>query len=199
MRKYKILLSFLFIILYLIWLYFSYESFRKSREVYLADMNITVFNLKERISIDKKKLYSSTFTLWDLEVNKILENRRNKENAERENKLNQMSLNSSKREFGSNFKLIKRKICLERKCWEFMGMVSIDNQTQVTLLSTDAKPKLETFSVGDELLKGLIISKIKGDSMSVTYKEKDKKTFVLKLFEVNASAYFPKDIKEINE
>ena len=52
MRRYKILLSFLFIIFYLLWLYFSYESFRKSREVYLADINITIINLKEKTSID---------------------------------------------------------------------------------------------------------------------------------------------------
>jgi len=199
MRKYKILLSFLFIVLYLLWFYFSYDSFRKSREVRLADINLTVINLKEKISIDNKKLSSSTFTLWDLEVNKILEDRKNKENEALEQKLNQMNLNSSQTELSSNFNLTKRKICLEKRCWEFMGMVSIGNKTQVTLLSTDEKPKLETFSVGDELLKGLIISNIKGDSMSVISKEKNKKIFTIKLFEVNASAYSPKNIKEIND
>jgi len=196
MKKYQIYLSFLFIIFYLLWLYFSYESFRKSREVYLADINITVVNLKEKILIDNKKIYPSTFKLWDLEVNKILEDRKNKE---REKKMTQKSSKSLSSKLIYNFKIKKRKVCLEKKCWEFMGMITIDNQRYVTLLSTEKKPKLETFSVGDELLKGLFISKIKGDSMSVTYKEKDKKTFVLKLFEVNASAYFPKSIKEINE
>jgi len=196
MKKYQIYLSFLFIIFYLLWLYFSYESFRKSREVYLADINITVVNLKEKILIDNKKIYPSTFKLWDLEVNKILEDRKNKE---REKKMTQRSSKSLSSKLIYNFKIKKKKVCLEKKCWEFMGMITIDNQRYVTLLSTEKKPKLETFSVGDELLKGLFISKIKGDSMSVTYKEKDKKTFVLKLFEVNASAYFPKSIKEINE
>jgi len=196
MKKYQIFLSFLFIIFYLLWLYFSYESFRKSREVYLADINITVVNLNEKILIDNKKIYPSTFKLWDLEVNKILEDRKNKE---REKKMTQMSSKTLYSKLTYKFKKIKKKVCLEKKCWEFMGMITIDNQRYVTLLSTDKKPKLETFSVGDELLKGLFISNIKGDSMSVTYKEEDKKTFVLKLFEVNASAYFPKSIKEINE
>lgn len=198
MRRYKVLLSFLFIIFYLLWLYFSYESFRKSREAHLTDINIRIINLKEKISIDTNKLYPSTFTLWDLEMNKILEERRNKEKEDRERKLNEMNSNSFNTEFTSNINLIKRKICLEKQCWEFMGMISINNQIEVTLLSTDEKPKLETFSVGDELLEGLVVSKIEEDSL-VIFHERDKRTFVLKLFEVNASAYLPKDIKEINE
>jgi len=198
MKKYQIILTFLSILFYLLWSYIAYESFRKSKEVQFLDTNLTVIDIHKRISINTKELYASGFKLWDLDMNKILEERRKKENKLKVQELNNRESMPSMSESIAHINSSKRKICLNKKCWEFMGMVTINNKTQVTLLSIDKKSRLETFALGDELLDGLIISKIKGDIMIITHKE-DEKKFVLKLFEVNASAYLPKAKKEIND
>lgn len=187
MKKYKIVFTFLFILLYLLWYYLSYSSLRKSREAYIADVNITVIDIADRVKVDIHRVYDSNFKLWDLEINKILEDREKK----REKDASQTIQKESSSQKGSRFNLTKRKICLQKRCWEFMGMLTIGKKVEVTLLSTDKKRKLGTFSVGDELLEGLIIRKIKGDRMVVLDKKKDKK-FILKVFEVNATAYLPK-------
>ena len=196
MKKYQILLLMLTIFLYLFISYLSYTSLRDSKKVRLRDNNLTVVDIKKRVSINSKDIYASNFKLWDLEINDILEKRQKKEKES--TKLNLNHNNKSLKESVVNISSTKRKICLNKKCWEFMGMVTINNQTQVTLLSIDEKPKLEIFRVKDELLSDLIITKIEGDNMIVTYK-KDKKEFILKLFEVNASAYSVKTAKEVNE
>jgi len=198
MKKYQILLMIIATIFYLLWSFFEYESFRKSKEVKLLDMNLTLVDIKKRVDINLEQIYKSNYKLWNLDINKILEERRKSEKEKHKAEPTQNSFGSLKLEKTANFNLKKRKICLEKKCWEFMGKVTIDNHVKVTLLSTEKKPKLETFSIGDELLNGLFISKIKGDVMIVKDKKKDRK-FVLKLFDVNVSAYFPKDRKESNE
>jgi len=202
MRKYQILLTLLLITGYLLLSYFDYESYRDFREAKLSDANLTIVNIKENISINSNNLYHSNFKLWDLEINIILEERRKKEEIFGLEQLRASKFHangsSSDKESVANINLNKRKICLNQKCWEFMGMLTMGNQTEVTLLSTDVKPKLETFSVGDELLKGLIIIKIRGDNMVLIHK-KDKRRFVLKLFDVDALDYLPKVKKEFNE
>jgi hypothetical protein len=195
MKKYQIILTLLVIFFYLVDSYFSYSFLRKNRAVKLSDINLTVVNIKKRVSINSKNLYNSTFKLWDLDISKILEERKKESDKEQ---LSKEELALSKKEFVSNINLTKRQICLNKKCWKFMGMITINNRTQVTLLSTDKKTKLETFYAGDELLEGLTITKIIGDNMIVT-NNKDKREFILKLFEVDISAYLPKTKKEINE
>lgn len=197
MKRYQIILTFISIFFYLLWSYIFYESFRKSTEVQFLDTNLTLIDISKRIFIDTNELYASSFKLWNLDINKALEERR-KENElkiqELQNNKSVLSMKESILNISSN----QRKICLNKKCWKFVGMITINNQTKVTLLSIDKKPKLEIFTRGDNLLEGLTISEIKGDNMIVIHK-KDKRKFVLKLFEVNASAYFPKAIKEVNE
>jgi hypothetical protein len=196
MKKYQFILTFLVILFYLIGSYFSYSFLRKNIEIKLSDINLTVVNIKKRVSINSKNIYSSTFKLWDLDISKILEER--KKELVKQQLSSSDTLALSEKELLSNINSTRRRICLEKECWEFMGIVTVGNRTKVTLLSTDKKPKLKTFSVGDELLEGLTISKLTGDNMIIIHK-KDKKKFVLKLFEVNASAYFPKVKKAINE
>jgi hypothetical protein len=199
MKKYKIILTFLISIFYLLWVYFNYESLRKSRKAKLSDINLSVIDISKRHLLHSNDLYSSNFKLWDLEINQILEDRMKREESLRLKNLNSIiNINSTQQETSSNINLSKRKICVNEKCWVFMGMITINNKTQVTLLSTDKKPKLETFRIGDVLLEGLVVSKIKGDSMIVTH-TKNNREFSLKLFDVDASAYVPKEIKVINE
>ena len=199
MKKYQIVLTLFMTLLYLLWSYFTYKSFRNSKEVQLSDTNLTVIDVKKRISINSEDLYGSSFKLWDLDINKILEEREKKEHELKIQELqtNKKTMFDSAESF-SNINVLKRKICLNNKCWKFMGMLTINNKTQVTLLSIDKKSRLETFGLGDELLDGLMISKIKGDIMIITHK-KDEKKFILKLFDVNASAYLPKAKKEVDE
>ena len=197
MKKYQIILILLAILLYLLKAYFSYNSLRSSKEVRLSDINLTVIDIRKRLFIDSKNFCDSTFKLWDLDISKILEDRKEEDLKMKELLANQNSTLSENKVL-ANINASKRKICLEKECWQFMGMITINNKTKVTLLSTDKKPKLETFSVGDELLEGLTITEITGDKMIVVHK-KDERKFILKLFEVNASAYFPKSIKEVNE
>jgi len=195
MKKYQFILIIFTILIYLLFFYFSYLSVVKERDVYLSDINKSIVNIKERVTVDSELILPSLHTLWGLDKSKLLTKREGAIEKSKEKKSKDLIV---KEVLENNIDLIKRKICLDKTCWEFMGMVSINNQVEVTLLSSDKKPKLESFSVGDELLEGLIISKIKGDSMTVIHK-KDKKVFILKLFEVDASAYLPKTTKDINE
>ena len=201
MKKYQILLTFLLIIGYLLVAYLEYESYRDSKESKLSDANLSVINIKEKISINSNNLYDSNFKLWDLEINKILQDREKKEHEltlqQLKNSRFNTNGNSLKEEFISNIDLTRRKICLDKKCWKFMGLLTIGNKREVTLLSVEEKPKLETLSVGDALLEELIISEIRGDRMIVVHK-KDKRKFTLKLFDVDASEYLPKE-KVTNE
>ena len=198
MKKYQIILTFLTTLFFLLLSFYDYESFRNSKEVKRLDTNFMIVDIQKRISINSKDIYDSDFKLWDLDIHEILEKRKKAKDLVSKKSNGDQDLTFSENKALVKINSTKRKICLDQKCWEFMGMLTLDNQTQVTLLSTDKKPKLETFSVGDELLKGLTISKITGDNMVVTHK-KEKRKFILKLFEVNASAYFPKVIKEVNE
>jgi hypothetical protein len=176
--------------------YFNYLSKFKEREVYLSDINKSIVNIKERVTIDDKLIPHSVHTLWGLDKSKLLTKRESAIEKSQKKKGKDLMLKAIVKK---DIDLKRRKICLNKtKCWEFMGMVTINNKTEVTLLSSDKKPELKSFNIGDELLEGLVISKIKGDGMTVIHK-KDKKVFVLKLFEVNASAYLPKLIKGMND
>lgn len=193
MKKYPLILILSLTFLYLLHFYFKQISMVKDREAYLSDLNQTIIDIDKYTIINVKKIYPSSYRLWGLSKSKLLKEREQKI-EKKEDKVKMVD----KKKLNENINLIKRKICLNKKCWEFMGMVTINNKMQVTLLSTDKKSKLESFRVGDELLDNLIISQIQGDTMTIIHK-KDKKAFILKLFEVNTSAYSPKNIKEINE
>jgi hypothetical protein len=195
MKKYHFILIIFSILFYLLSFYFNYLSVLKDRKVYLSDINKSIINIKDRVKIDSELIFSSFYTLWGLDKSKLLERRENIFEKSKDKKNKELV---AQRVLKKNIDLKKRKICLNENCWEFMGIVTINNKVEVTLLSSETKPKLESFHVGDELLEGLIISKIKGDDMTVIH-QKDKKKFVLKLFEVNTSAYFPKTIKGNNE
>jgi hypothetical protein len=187
MKKYQIALSLLFITAYLLSLYVSNESLKKSRDVKLTDIDIKVVDIRKKLSIDMTKFSHSTYKLWGLKISKILKNRVEK------NKLDKLK-SSNKFDNISKINILNRKICIKERCWIFMGIIGIGNEIKVTLLSTEKKQKLETFMVGDELLKNLVIRKIMDDRMVLTDK-RNKQEFFLKLFEVNASIYLPKRSK----
>lgn len=193
MKKYQIILTVLIIVFYLLSLYISYMSFKKSREIKLADINHSVINIKNIISINEDKIYHSTYKSWGIDINKILKNREDKKQKE--------ELKLDKVDTDDKINSTNKKICIKNNCWIFKGVVDIGNNIQVTLISTDTNNKkehLETFKIGDELLEDLVIKKITEDSMILIDKKENKK-FVLKLFDINVSKYSPKIIKEANE
>ena len=193
MKKHQFILILSLILLYLLFFYLNYPT-PKDRKVYLSDLNKSIVNLNKKIAIDSENIYPSSYLLWGLKRSKILEKREMKTKTKKEIRKKTIK----KEKLKKDIKLVKRTICLEKKCWEFMGVVIIGNKYSVKLLPKEKKSKLETFKVGDSLLEDLMITKIKGESMTLLNKVKNKK-ITLKLFDVNISQYSPKTIKEKNE
>ena len=191
MKKNQIFLILFIIITYLAWNYYAYESSRKRQQAFLSDLNISVIDMKEYLSI-KSIETDANHTFWDLEKSDILLNR--------EKKLALLAKNQNQDKKNNNdagVELKKRVICLGEACWEFFGIVEINNRAEVTLLSKDKK--LQTFQVHDMLLENIEIIKIGGDEL-VVEDIKKKKRFSLKLFEVDITKYLPKaSIKEKND
>ena len=191
MKKHQFILILFLVLLYLIFFYFNY-SVSKDREVYLSDLNKTIVNINQKIAIDSEDIYPASYLLWGLNRSKLLKERESKIDEKKEKKIIEKEI------LEKNIKLVKRVICLEKKCWELMGIMSINGVKTLTLLSKEKKRKLQIFKVGEELLPKILIKDIKGESMILLNKEKNRE-IVLKLFDVNMSQYLPKIIKEKNE
>ena len=198
MKKYQFFISFVFIFIYLLLLYSEYASLNKYKKASLHDLQIQTVDMDKLLSVPLDTFHASSFHEWGIRKNWLLE-KREKNRKLLEKKISKIKLDS--KEIVKNFNLTNRIICLNKTCWEFMGIIKIKNQIQVTLLSKEKKSKLETFKIGDYLLEGLKIQAIKGDAMLLFDEEKNK-VFSLKLFDVNVSKYYPKELqnkKEMNE
>jgi len=190
MKKYKIILLLLFVIIYLTFKYFEFQVYKKDKEIHVSDINISIINIPEKLIISIEDIIPSSHILWDIGINEILIERESLEKSNKE--LNSLSSHSLIIENGA--KIQRRTICLNKDCWEFMGMVSVNNDTTVTLLSKNKKNNIKLFKVGDTIFDKLSIVNIKEDSMVVFDSIKDKET-TLKLFDINISAYYQKNIK----
>jgi len=196
MRKYQIIFILLFIVIYIGLFYLKSNSSKKERDVYLSDLNISIIDIPKKIFVNPKDIVKTNYSLWDIDINKIMLERKRLEDAKRLSKKrkNRRKISNSSSIIEDGAKIKKRIICLHNKCWEFMGMISIDNKKVVTLLSREKKDKLKVFKVGDKLLDNLIITNIKEDSLTIS-DEKKREKFILKLFDINLSAYHQKNIK----
>jgi len=176
----------------------EYSALNKHKKVSLYDLQMETIDMNKLLTVPIDSFYASSFHEWGIKKSWLLEER--EENRKLlEEKMNEMNLTSQ--EVLKNFNQINRIICLNQTCWEFMGVFKIKNQIQVTLLSKKKKAKLETFKIGDYLLNGLKIRAIKGVTM-LLFDEAKNKLFSLKLFDVDVSKYYPKEVqdkKEINE
>jgi len=130
----------------------------------------------------------ANFTFWDMKESDILK-RRKEEDLLLNEKANENNMTKKEK----NFDIKKRIICLEKQCWEFLGVVTINNKSGVTLLSKENK--LETFHVGDQLLENLTIVEITSEKMLLNDLKKKKK-IELKLFDVDMEHYLPKSKKK---
>ena len=191
MKKYQFIFIVVVVLIYLLNSYYNYEEIRRTRKAFLSDINISIADLPKRLSIDKALFVESNFTFWDMRESDTL--RKRKKNLLLKEKANKNSVTKKEK----SFDIKKRIICLEKQCWEFLGVVTINGKSVVTLLSKENK--LKTFSVGEQLLANLIIVKITSDNMLLNDVKKKKK-FELKLFDVDMEQYLPKSkIKESNE
>jgi len=193
MKKYQIIFILFVVIFYLLFNYFTFESLRKEREAFLSDINISLIDLDKELFQNNTLLGEVAFSFWDMEESLILKNRIKNLLKVEDKKSDETVENKEK------VNLKNRTVCLGKKCWEFLGIITINNETVVTLLSTEAKSKLETFHVNDMLVENLKIIKIKGDELLLE-EQTDKENFTLKLFNVNMEKYIPKKlVKEKND
>ena len=189
MKKNQIIFIILSLFLYLLWSYLSFESLRKDKKAFLSDFNLTIKDMNQMLIEDYNVDATATFTLWDLEKSSILKNRESKIALA-------IDKNSSKKLINKkNINLKNRTICLEKNCWEFLGVVTSNGETVVTLLSTKPNSRLETFRVNDMLIDNLMIEEIRGEKLLLK-DTKEKKEFTLKLFAVDISKYMPKKVKK---
>ena len=190
MKKNQIFLILFILNIYSVWNYYTYESSRTRQQAFLSDLNISVIDMKTYLSIKDIKT-DANHTFWDLEKSDLL--------LKREEKLALLAKdqNQDKNNNEAKLSLKKRVICLREECWEFFGIVEVNNRPKVTLLSKSQK--LQTFQVHDMLLENIEIIKIRGDELVVKDIKKNKR-FSLKLFEVDITKYIPKSsIKEKND
>ena len=195
MKKYQIIFALVVWLFFLLSFYLETASSQKNSKVYLEDLNRSVTNFQELLSVPSNKIHANDFKLWDMKISKLLEERGNKRLEEDKKKLKSTEVNKPKEQ---NLNVKYRTICVEKKCWQLMGIMSINGVKTLTLLTKEKKTKLQIFKVGEELLPKIIIKDIKGESMILLNKEKNKE-IILKLFDVNMSQYLPKIIKEKNE
>jgi hypothetical protein len=198
MKKYKIFISIVFIFIYLLLLYWEYAPLNKYKKASLYDLQMKTIDMDKILIIPIDAFHSSSFHEWGIGKSWLLQKREKNLKLLKKEK-NKIELNPQK--LDKNYNLINRVICLHKTCWEFMGIVKIQNKIRVTLLSKEREHKLETFKVGDNLLEGLKIRDIIGDEM-LLFDEKKNEVFSLKLFDVDISKYYPKELqhkKENNE
>ena len=195
MKKYQIIFALVVWLFFLLSFYLETTSSQKNSKVYLEDLNRSVTNFQELLFIPSEQIYANDFKLWEMKISKLLEDRGSKRLKEEEKKIKSTKVNKTKEQ---NIDIKSRTICVEKKCWELMGIMSINGIKTLTLLTKEKKTKLQIFKVGEELLPKILIKDIKGESMILLNKEKNRE-IVLKLFEVDVSQYLPKIIKEKNE
>jgi len=201
MKKYQIVFALFVWLFFLLSFYLETASSEKNSKVYLEDLNRSVINFQELLSVPSDKIYANNFKLWDMQMSNLLKDRNTQRLKDKNNKhlkedeLKGKNMDNFKEQ---NLNVKYRTICVEKKCWQLMGIMSINGVKSLTLLSKEKKRKLQLFNLGDELLPKIIIKNIKGESMILLNKEKNKE-IVLKLFDVDMSQYLPRIIKEKNE
>jgi len=187
--RYKIIFVLIFILLYLLNIYIDYIPLNQKRKVYLKDLDISIVDINKTVWVDTNNFFSTSFHDWGLKKSSLLKKREKniKEKSKKDNKLLKIK--------DKNFDIKNRVVCLDKECWEFMGIIKIGNSLGVTLLSKKKNSKLKTFKVGDLLLNNLKIIDINQETLLLLDMKKNKK-ISLKLFDVDISKYKPKNVKE---
>jgi len=183
MKKYKIILILLSIFSYLFFTWSSNSKLYQHKKVKLKDLNASIVDLKTLLTIDKNLFIDSNYTSWGLPKSRLL--------IKRElSKKERLSDNKTQKNLQKNnlFKRKNRLICLNKQCWEFLGVYKVSNHKSVTLQEKKRNSKLLTYYIGDLLIEKLKIIDIENTQV-VLYDKKNDKKFVLKVFDVNVSKY----------
>lgn len=191
MKKAQYIFIAIVVLVYLSILYREYLPLFNLKKPRLNDLNIQIVDMNKTLTYDTDIFKVTSFKEWGLKKSSLLESR--------EKKLKLLSLNQvviKTKETKLNIK--NRMVCLDKKCWEFIGIVTIDGIENITLLSTDKNAKLKTLKLGEKLLDNLKVISVNNSSISL-FDIKQKKKINLKLFDVNVSKYYPKMIKEGTE
>lgn len=195
MKKYQILFTLIFVLISMLWFYLDALSLKKTRAVYIQDLNVSMVSFADLLAIDQKAIHHSTHKLWGMTISRALKERellRQAVAALKEPKEDETVQKYEK------VNVIHRTICIEGACWLFVGKVEIGDLKSITLLSKDNKAELKTYNIGDYLSKKTKIVDIEGDTMLVVNEDR-MDYFKLKLFDINLLQYKPKVTKEHNE
>jgi len=198
MKKYQIIFTVLFVLIFVLWFYLDSLSLKKERPVYLQDLNVSMMGFEGLLGIDKDKIHQSTYMLWGMKISKALTERELQRQALAALNATEKEENNDETKKYENVNVTHKTICIEETCWLFVGKVEVGDITSITLLSKEQKPKLESYKMGDYLSKKTKIIDIRENSMSVL-NEDTMDSFNLKLFDINISKYKPKVKKEQNE
>lgn len=190
MRKYQILFSILLIVVFMLSFYLDSLSLKKTRPIFLQDLNKTMIDFLSILPIDQNQTHPTTHELWGMKISRILEDREFQRIAIEKLKLQEKDTKEEVKKH-EHVNVHYKTICIEKKCWLFVGKIDIGDVKAVTLLSKDNAPKLESYKVGDYLSKKTKVIDIDGNEMLVT-NEDTMQSFKLKLFDVSLSQYKPK-------
>ena len=179
MKKYQYALSIIFIFLYLFFFYLENISSIKYKKASLKALEVEVIEMEKLLMISTDKFYSSTYHNWGLQKNSLL--------IQREKKTHNVQNTVIKK--NQDYKSTKRMICLNKLCWELMGIVTTGKIKSITLLSKNKNSKLKTFMLDDILLDNLKIIEINNHGVILLDSKKEEK-IKLKLFDVDISKYY---------
>ena len=183
MKKYKIILILIFFLGYLFSVWTNNSEFYQHKNVKLKDLNISMLDLKTILAIDKDLFIDSNYTSWGLPKSRLL----TKRELNKKEKLVSKKVKNNLHE-NNLFKSKNKLICLKKRCWEFLGIYTMENYKTVTLQEKKNSSKLLTYCIGDTLIKELKIVDISSTNLVLHDKKNDEK-FVLKVFDVNVSKY----------
>lgn len=189
MKKYQIVFSVIFVLIFILFFYLDSLSLKKTRPIYLQDLNATIINFSTVLPIDANQTINATHQLWGMKISRVLKDRELQRQAIERLK-NQENTQEEVKKY-EHVNVTHRTICIEKKCWLFVGKVDIGNSKTVTLLSKEKVPKLETYQLGDYLSKKTKVIDIEGNEMLVV-NEDTMDRFKLKLFDISISQYKPK-------
>jgi len=191
MKKYQLLFSIIFILTFLISFYLGSLSLKKTRPIYLQDLNVTTISFSSILPVDDNQTINATHKLWGMTISLALRDRELQRQALERLKRQDIPPVKEETTQYEQVNVVHRTICIEKKCWLFVGKMEIGNVKTVTLLSKENLPKLETYGIGDYLSKKTKVVDIKGNEI-VVINEDTMEYFKLTLFDINISQYKPK-------
>ena len=161
---------------------FAYHNFDKNKD------NITTQKTIEILMKDKIKVFTETFDIndsmgyiWGIKDVQIKVEDENKSKIS--NPVQQI------------IKQGKNNICIDKKCYRFLGFYYKKNVPYVTFYSKEFPKGIKDFTLHEKITNTLVVDKIIYNKLFLT-NENNTAKWHFKLFDVNVTKYKPKDINE---